>query len=257
MKVLSIGNSFSQDTTAYLQRICRDAYVRNLYIGGCSLETHAQNLASEIPAYELMENDSAILSGVSANDVIAGERWDYITVQQASVFSGVKESYEPHLTFVLAKLRELCPTAKIVFHQTWAYAKEHMPFDQGNYGGSRELMKTRIEEAVAWAAEKHGLLPTTETDEQQSYLTKAAKSVVTAQYRFVKQEAELEHIRAVLEREGIAYVPLKGAVMRALYAEPWMRTSCDIDVLVHETDLERAVEAYNKRDRRFGGLKEE
>jgi hypothetical protein len=158
VKILALGNSFSQDATAYLQRICKDAYVRNLYIGGCSLETHAQNLASEIPAYELMENDSALLSGVSANDVIAGERWDYITVQQASVFSGVKESYEPHLTFILAKLRELCPTAKIVFHQTWAYAKEHMPFDQGNYGGSRELMKTRIEEAAAWATEKHGLM---------------------------------------------------------------------------------------------------
>ena len=35
---------------------------------------------------------------------------------------------------------------------------------------------------------------------------------------------------------------LIGAVIRSLFSEPWMRTSCDIDILVHEEDLERATQ---------------
>ena len=37
-------------------------------------------------------------------------------------------------------------------------------------------------------------------------------------------------------------MPLKGSVLRASYPQDWMRTSCDIDILVHREDLERAVE---------------
>ena len=45
MNVLFIGNSFSQDATVYLGRICNDdIFVRNLYIGGCPLEWHANNI---------------------------------------------------------------------------------------------------------------------------------------------------------------------------------------------------------------------
>lgn len=39
----------------------------------------------------------------------------------------------------------------------------------------------------------------------------------------------------------IPFLPLKGSVIRKYYPEPWMRTSCDIDVLVHEKNLRAAV----------------
>ena len=39
----------------------------------------------------------------------------------------------------------------------------------------------------------------------------------------------------------IRYVPLKGAIIRNLYPEPWMRTSCDVDILVRESDLKKAT----------------
>ena len=41
--------------------------------------------------------------------------------------------------------------------------------------------------------------------------------------------------------EGIPFVALKGSVIRRLYPEPWMRTSCDIDVLVREEELDKAA----------------
>lgn len=50
----------------------------------------------------------------------------------------------------------------------------------------------------------------------------------------------LENVSALFEENKIAFVPLKGAVIKNLYPESWMRTSCDIDVLVREEDLDRA-----------------
>ena len=54
---------------------------------------------------------------------------------------------------------------------------------------------------------------------------------------------ELSRIRAVLDGAGIDYVPLKGAHLRSLWPSPWMRTSCDIDVLIREDALSLATEA--------------
>ena len=54
MKVLSIGNSFSQDAHKWLHKLAEnngvDLETVNLYIGGCSLETHWKN-AKENNAY--------------------------------------------------------------------------------------------------------------------------------------------------------------------------------------------------------------
>ncbi len=61
-----------------------------------------------------------------------------------------------------------------------------------------------------------------------------------AVYRYEQQQYELEEICATLEKAKIPFIPLKGSVIRALYPEPWMRTSCDIDILVDIKDLERA-----------------
>ena len=64
-----------------------------------------------------------------------------------------------------------------------------------------------------------------------------------AVYRYEKINYELGRLSKVLNEEKIPFIPLKGSVIRQYYPEPWMRTSCDIDVLVHESDLERAVSA--------------
>ena len=45
---------------------------------------------------------------------------------------------------------------------------------------------------------------------------------------------------SVFQKAKIPFVPLKGAVIRRLYPEPWMRTSCDIDILIHPGDTKRA-----------------
>ena len=85
---------------------------------------------------------------------------------------------------------------------------------------------------VAYGAKKNGLSSAMGAD-GDSYIFKAV-------YRHQQIKYELDRLCAVLEKNGIPFLPLKGSVIRKHYPEPWMRTSCDIDILVHNEDIERA-----------------
>lgn len=52
---------------------------------------------------------------------------------------------------------------------------------------------------------------------------------------------EQDRLHQLLEAAQIPFVPLKGADVRQYYPEPWLRTSCDIDILVHKDDLNKAM----------------
>lgn len=70
----------------------------------------------------------------------------------------------------------------------------------------------------------------------------AERQAFLAVYRGERLGYELAAISDSLSRAEIAHIPLKGAVVRDLYPEPWMRTSADVDVLVRAEDAERAAE---------------
>lgn len=59
-------------------------------------------------------------------------------------------------------------------------------------------------------------------------------------FRYENLQFALEKVCGVLENAKIPHIPLKGAVIKELYPQPWMRTGCDIDILVHEEDVENA-----------------
>lgn len=67
------------------------------------------------------------------------------------------------------------------------------------------------------------------------------KATLMAVYRYERSKYELRQICETLNNAQIPFIPLKGAVIRDYYPHPWMRTSCDIDILVHEEDLDKAV----------------
>lgn len=58
---------------------------------------------------------------------------------------------------------------------------------------------------------------------------------------------ELKQISELFEKEGIDHIALKGSVVRFLYPEAWMRTSCDIDVLVKKEQLGSARAALEQK----------
>ena len=68
------------------------------------------------------------------------------------------------------------------------------------------------------------------------------KQKMLAIYRNEILEAHQQSIKAAFEKAKIPFVPLKGAVIKKYYPQRWMRTSCDIDILVREDDLEKAID---------------
>ena len=125
MKILAIGNSFSQDATRYLQQIAKaggfQAEVVNLYIGGCSLERHWKNFKEDKKFYSYELNGNETGRYVSIMEAVNEGGWDVITLQQVSSESGRYNSYLPYLTDLYTQVRALSPTSQFWIHQTWAY----------------------------------------------------------------------------------------------------------------------------------------
>lgn len=67
------------------------------------------------------------------------------------------------------------------------------------------------------------------------------------EYQEIQHEDALKRIRGVFDEEGIPYILLKGAVIRCLYPDITLRSNSDMDILVHETDIERAVHLLEEK----------
>ena len=77
--------------------------------------------------------------------------------------------------------------------------------------------------------------------------SKFDKQLMMAVYRYERINYELDCLRTVLNEGRIPFLPLKGSVIRQDYPEPWMRTSCDIDILVSEAEADRAAQLLVER----------
>ncbi|MBQ4071807.1 MAG: DUF4886 domain-containing protein [Clostridia bacterium] len=156
-KILFVGNSFSQNATRYVEAIADgELFVRNLYIGGCPLSLHVENIHTGEPSYEY-QKDAVSTGMISLDGALDAEDWDAVSVQQVSSLSGIADSYEPYITELLAHIREKKPVAQLVFHRTWAYedSSEHPAFEY--YSRSRERMYEMIERTVSEIASRHNL----------------------------------------------------------------------------------------------------
>lgn len=94
-----------------------------------------------------------------------------------------------------------------------------------------------LEHLLGNILDKYGLL------ENSGFAVKFRGEVFEAIYRYEKLKFEYERICKSFEENKIPFIPLKGSVLREFYAEPWLRTSSDADILVKETDLKKAQEA--------------
>lgn len=155
LKILTIGNSFSDDSMEYVYQIAQSAGVKkirlgNLYIGGCTLDTHAANAKGDKGAYEYRTNTRGSWSttqNYKMSDAIRSEDWDYISLQQASGSSGMDRTYG-ELAYLISYVRELCPDAKIVWNMTWAYQQDSTHGEFPKYNSDQTTMYNAILNAV-------------------------------------------------------------------------------------------------------------
>ena len=125
MKVLCVGNSFSEDASRYLHQIARadkvDINVSNLMIGGCFFYKHFRNFMSDAKDYTLGFDGASTSVRVTMTEVLLSNEWDYVTIQQASALSPDYNTYQPYADALCDHVRECVPKTKLTVHETWAY----------------------------------------------------------------------------------------------------------------------------------------
>jgi hypothetical protein len=133
IKVLAIGNSFSQDAIEqYLYELAQaqgdSLVIGNAYIGGCSIDRHYTNMVKDSALYDYRKVVGGVRSEkrkVTLKSIIRDEQWDIITLQQASKLSGVPSSFKN-----LSRLKSIVQSyttnlhVEFVWHMTWAYAQD-------------------------------------------------------------------------------------------------------------------------------------
>ena len=153
IKILAIGNSFSVDAVEYLWNMLdaagiEEIVIGNLYIGGCSLDTHWSNMSSNSNAYTFYYNNSGKWETQNKKSVryaLQLEEWDYITVQQVSQDSGNPNSLS-NLQNVLnyVENNKTNTQAEIYWHMTWAYQTTSYHTNFPDYGNSQMTMYNSI-----------------------------------------------------------------------------------------------------------------
>ncbi len=176
LKVLMIGNSFSICALKYMPPVAASLDLPldlcSLYIGGCSLRRHAGNVRTpEKAPYFVSWNYVSETEGKPAPFVsvltknkdgkwhgnipamLAADKWDVVTIQQASHESWNPKCYEPYGTELLATIRKLAPQAKVYVQQTWSYT----PWDKRlkRWGFDQNAMFDKLEAAYAEFAARH------------------------------------------------------------------------------------------------------
>ncbi len=157
-KVLAIGNSFSQDCLAHLYALADEAgaeniVLANMYIGGCTLQRHANNMRNDINAYQYQKNTDGTWKNFEGKSLLFGikdEQWDVITLQQASGDSGMIDTYNQDLADLLQFVYINRPSARtnVVWNMTWAYQADSDHADFAKYNNSQSEMYAAIKECV-------------------------------------------------------------------------------------------------------------
>jgi len=167
LKVLMIGNSFSICNLRQMPQVAEAMGKRldlaSIYIGGCSLERHWRNVEAAATnatfkpyRFARIAEGKRVVEKGTANipDALALDKWDVVTLQQASHFSWDPATYHPWGDNLVAKIRELAPQAKIVVQETWSYP----PWDKRlkKFGFDQLEMYERLHGAYAAFAAKYG-----------------------------------------------------------------------------------------------------
>lgn len=122
VRLVTVGNSFSQNATRYLDDLVKaqghTLIHRPLAIGGASMEVHWDKA-------QLHEKDPMDPKGhygkKSLRQELTSQAWDYVTIQQASIKSHNLATYRPYAKQLHDYIKRAAPKAEILVHQTWAY----------------------------------------------------------------------------------------------------------------------------------------
>jgi len=134
VRLLTVGNSFSQDATRLLDAVAKaqgDALVhRQAAIPGGTLQQHVEK--AERHARRAADPSGRYAgTGRSLVEELRDGPWDFVTIQQASIRSHDPATYRPYAAALVDLIRREAHGARVVVHETWAYRVDDPRFDAG------------------------------------------------------------------------------------------------------------------------------
>lgn len=158
LRILAIGNSFSDDGMEHLPKLLKNMGIENvelsrLYVAGCSLQRHYEFYEQDKSPYLFYRSEAGVNKWVRSENMSLKEalemgEWDIITLQQASGYSGKYESYQPYVEKLAAIIRQAQPKAHLAWHMTWAYGTQSKHGDFPKYGRDQQQMYNEIRSTV-------------------------------------------------------------------------------------------------------------
>lgn len=145
--VMSVGNSYSQDSITYLKEIAAADGVKlgayNCYVGGRELSAHYDAWTNDTWEYE-MRNGSGWLMNTSPKNMVSGYDWDYVILQGAThpqaddeILWGESDNYADVIKTFADDVAELAPQAERLFVAPWAPSEEiSLTAYNGKFSGS-------------------------------------------------------------------------------------------------------------------------
>ena len=161
ISVLMIGNSFRVDAARYTHQISLGSDVEIelgvLYVGGCSLEQHVNFIKEGSAPYEWFINGEATGRYISLKEALLMKKWDYITLQQVSVYSGLLDTFYPYINQLVEYVREYQEEATLVLHKTWPYETGFTNTNFEHYNYDRKTMYACINNAYEQVSKDLGI----------------------------------------------------------------------------------------------------
>lgn len=157
IKILAIGNSFSEDAIEnYLSDLAQadnqQIIIGNLYIGGAPISLHVKNLQEDNAAYSYRkikaDGSKTSQEATSIKQAMEDEDWNYISIQQASPFSGMYEVIMEDLPELIHQIQTLKnKNTSLIYHQTWAYQHDSNHDGFSHYQNNQLTMYKAIKDA--------------------------------------------------------------------------------------------------------------
>ena len=159
LKILAIGNSFTDDAMAYLPDLLSAKGITNVTLGklsypACSLADHWYFYTKNRSLYNYQKSVSnkwvTVRSSCTLEEGILNEPWDIIVLQQVSQESGMYSRYQPHLINLINAIYSDCSNKNVLFgwHMTWAYSRKSTHNGFINYNNNQGYMYQQITGAV-------------------------------------------------------------------------------------------------------------
>ena len=149
LRVLAIGNSFTDDPTFYLgdiveasgideKKLC--VYVAT--VGGTDLDywRSVYESGGRCRLRRVAGCDTVVVREGSLSEVV-GQDWDVVVLQQLSTKSGDYVTYNPSLRRLMEKVRRDCPNDSVAFvwQETWSWWKDYGAEGPTEGGGAEDI----------------------------------------------------------------------------------------------------------------------